>query len=268
MRVDRADDRRGPERPRGSPRLIVEQELAGSRGIVLDVDDTIVDTRGAMIEAGGVAMAALWPEHVDHHRAMAERYYADPARWFERYASGELEFTAMRAGRLEEVASAFELGLPVDGYGAFEHAYAPAFRAAQRLFPDVHGLLDAADALGIPLVLLTNSSASVTEVKLEVLAIGQRFGAVVTTDTLGVGKPDPRTYLEACRLAGTRPEETVCVGDNLEWDVLGARAAGLRAVWLDRQGSPQEGDVPTVGSLHELAGALRGGRFGQSPLHG
>lgn len=267
--LDRTDDGRGiRERPRRSPRRLVEQQLAGSRGIVLDIDDTIVDTRGAMIEAGAVAMAALWPEHVDHHAAMAERYYADPARWFARYASGELEFTAMRAGRLEEVASAFELRLPAEGQQAFEDAYAPAFRSAQRLFPDVHGLLDAADALGLPLVLLTNSSAPVTDVKLQVLAIGHRFGAVVTTDTLGVGKPDPRTYLEACRLAGTRPKDTVCVGDNLEWDVLGARAAGLRAVWLDREGRAEEGEVARVGSLHELTTVLRRGRFGQPPPHG
>jgi putative hydrolase of the HAD superfamily len=246
----------------------VGSELDGIRGIVLDVDDTIVDTRRAMIEAGAEAMAALWPERAGAHAAMAQRYYADPARWFARYACGEVEFTAMRRARLEEVAAAFAMVLPPDGHGAFENAYAPAFRAAQRLFPDVDALLDAADDLGIPLVLLTNSSAEVTAVNLEVLAITHRFGAVVTTDTLGVGKPDPRTYLEACRLAGTRPSDTVCIGDNLEWDVLGARSAGLRAVWIDRDGGAAERAVPavpTVRSLDELTTVLRQGDLGRGP---
>ena len=246
----------------------VGSELDGIRGIVLDVDDTIVDTRSSMIEAGAAAMAALWPERTGEHSAMAQRYYTDPARWFARYASGEVEFTSMRRGRLDEVASAFSVALPPDGHGAFESAYAPAFRAAQRLFSDVDALLDAADDLGIPRVLLTNSSAEATAVKLEVLAITHRFGAVVTTDTLGVGKPDPRTYLEACRLAGTTPADTVCIGDNLEWDVLGARAAGLRAVWIDRDGTvagPELPAVPTVRSLGELTTVLRGGDLGRRP---
>lgn len=256
-------------------------ELRGIRGLVLDIDDTIVDTRAAMLEAGAAAMAALWPELVEHHVAMAERYYADPARWFARYSSGQIEFTAMRSGRLLEVAQAFSLSVPSTGPEAFETAYAPAFRGAQRLFPDVDALLDTADELALPVVLLTNSSAAVTTIKLEALAIGHRFGAVVTTDTLGVGKPDPRTYLEAARLAGSRPQDTVCVGDNLEWDVVGARAAGLRAVWLDRTGTaglseetgdtasgetvPDGGAVPTVVSLHELTAALRGGDLGGGP---
>ncbi len=240
-------------------------ELRGIRALVLDVDDTILDTRRAMLDAGTAAMAAVWPEHVDDHLAMAERYYADPARWFARYAAGSVEFTAMRAGRLEEVAAAFSLSFPGAGHAGFETAYAPAFRAAQRLFPDVDALLATADDLGLPLVLLTNSSGSATSTKLEALAITHRFAAVVTTDTLGVGKPDPRTYLEACRLARSEPAETVCVGDNLEWDVLGARAAGLRAVWLDREGSGANPGLPTVGSLDELTTALRGGDLGGGP---
>lgn len=243
-------------------------ELRGIRALVLDVDDTILDTRRAMLEAGTAAMAAVWPELAADHLAMAERYYADPARWFARYSSGQVAFPAMRAGRLQEVAAAFSLRLPEAGQSAFETAYAPAFRAAQRLFPDVDALLDTADDLGLPLVLLTNSSGSVTAVKLEALAIAHRFAAVVSTDTLGVGKPDPRTYLEACRLAGSRPEDSVCVGDNLEWDVVGARAAGLRAVWLDREGRAANPGVPTVASLEELTAVLRGRRFGRAPRDG
>ena len=110
--------------------LDVSNAALGHFGNVLDVDDTILDTRRAMLEAGTAAMAAVWPELAADHLAMAERYYADPARWFARYASGEVEFTAMRAGRLEEVAAAFSLTLPEDGRTGFETAYAPAFRAA------------------------------------------------------------------------------------------------------------------------------------------
>jgi putative hydrolase of the HAD superfamily len=241
--------------------VALEHLFAEARALLLDVDDTIVDTRGAMVAAGTNAAAALWPDRPGEHRAMAQRYYHDPERWFPRYASGEVPFDRMRAGRLEEVATAFGLDVPDGGHLAFEEAYAPAFRSAQRLFPDVPQLLSAAEREGMPVGLLTNSAHAPTLVKLEALGLVDRFDVVVTTDTLGFGKPDPRVYRQACRLLGAEPADVVCLGDSLAWDVLGARAAGLRAVWLDREGRGTAEEVASVRDLHHVTAALDG-RFG------
>lgn len=231
--------------------------LDGVHAVLLDVDDTIVDTQEAMVAAGTEAAAAIWPHRpgVDH-RAMAQRYYDDPERWFPRYASGDVPFDAMRSGRLAEVAVAFGLAVPDGAHRSFEDAYAPAFRSAQRLFPDVPGLLSAAEQAGLPVALLTNSAHAPTRVKLDALDLAERFEVVVTTDTLGFGKPDPRVYLEACRLVGAQPHRVVCIGDSIEWDVLGAQAAGLRAVWLDRRGLGTSEPVASVRGLDEVAAAL------------
>jgi len=236
--------------------LSVHEVLAGARALLLDVDDTIVDTRGAMVAAGAHAAAALWPHRPGDHRSMAQRYYDDPERWFPRYAAGEVPFEHMRAGRLEEVATAFGVQVPDDGHHAYEEAYGPAFRAAQRLFPDVPELLSTAERRGLPIALLTNSAHAPTTVKLEALGLVDRFDVVVTTDTLGFGKPDPRVYLEACRLLGAGPAGVVCIGDSLPWDVLGAQAAGLRAVWLDREGRGTAETVASVRGLDEVSAAL------------
>lgn len=242
----------------------LDSVLDGIRAILLDLDDTIVDTQEAMVVAGADAAAAVWPELAGRHRDMAQRYYDDPERWFPRYAAGELRFDAMRAGRLREVARAFGVDLPEDAHLAFEDAYAPAFRRAQRLFPDVPALLSAAESSDLPVALLTNSAAAPTEVKLDALGLLDHFEVVVTTDTLGFGKPDPRVYLEACRLVGVEAEHVVCIGDNLAWDVLGAQAAGLRGVWLDRAGRGTVEDVVGVRGLEEVATTLLR-RFGPSP---
>ncbi|GAA2476989.1 HAD family hydrolase [Terrabacter carboxydivorans] len=238
-----------------SPRSL-EQTLDGVHALLLDVDDTIVDTQEAMVVAGTHAAAAVWPHRTEEHRAMAQRYYDDPERWFPRYASGDVPFEVMRAGRLAEVAAAFGVEVPGEAHRSYEEAYAPAFRSAQRLFPDVPDLLDAAEGERLPVALLTNSALAPTRVKLEALELVERFDVVVTTDTLGFGKPDPRVYLEACRLLGAEPGRVVCIGDNLEWDVLGAEAAGLRAVWLDRDGRGTSEPVASVRGLDELTAVL------------
>jgi putative hydrolase of the HAD superfamily len=230
--------------------------VGGARALLLDVDDTIVDTQEAMVLAGTRAAAAIWPHRAGEHRAMAQRYYDDPERWFPRYASGDVAFEAMRAGRLAEVAAAFGVEVPDGAHLSYEEAYAPAFRSAQRLFPDVPGLLAAAEGERLPVALLTNSAQAPTRVKLEALDLVDRFDVVVTTDTLGFGKPDPRVYLEACRLLGAEPDQVLCIGDSIEWDVLGAEAAGLRAVWLDRDGRGTSEPVVAVRGLDEVTAAL------------
>ncbi len=235
-------------------RLIAE--LAGIRALLLDVDDTIVDTRAAMVTAGSVALGALWPERPADHAAMAVHYYEDPERWFPRYASGEVPFDDMRVGRIQEVARAFAVEPPEGALARYVRAYDPAFRGAQRLFEDVPDLLDVARARGLPVALITNSAAAPTTLKLEALGLLEAFDAIVTTDTLGFGKPDPRMYLEACRRVDTPAAACVCVGDSLAWDVLGARDAGLRAVWLDRAGRGSHENVTRVTSLDQLTAAL------------
>ncbi|MDN5794721.1 MAG: HAD family hydrolase [Intrasporangium sp.] len=224
-------------------------ELRGMRALVLDVDDTILDTRTAMTRAGTVAARALWPGPGRPHRQMAQRYYDDPGGWFRRYTAGEISVEQMRLARLRDVADAFRLDLAHDAGERYLAAYLPAFRGVQRLFGDVPALLAAADRLGTPVALLTNSNRVDTAIKLEALGLDARFdGLVVTTDTFGIGKPDRRVYLEACRLVAAEPARTVSIGDSLEWDVLGAVAAGLRGIWLDRGGSGGTGHA----AIHTL----------------
>ncbi len=68
---------------------------------------------------------------------------------------------------------------------------------------------------------------------MEVLVDSARVGAV---------KPDPVIFRRALAQMDVRPEEAVMVGDSLARDIRGARAVGMRAVWL----SPQEALPPDL----------------------
>jgi putative hydrolase of the HAD superfamily len=79
--------------------------------------------------------------------------------------------------------------------------------------------------------------------------------AVVTSAEAGAAKPDARIFEHALRVAGAVADQTLHVGDSLENDVAGARAAGIRPVLVRREGSPAAG-IESIRSLRELPALL------------
>ena len=75
----------------------------------------------------------------------------------------------------------------------------------------------------------------------------------------GIEKPDPRLFHIAIEAAGCAANEFLHVGDHLVYDVLGAATAGVRSVWLNRDGEAPHPDMEVdreIGSLWELVGML------------
>ena len=71
---------------------------------------------------------------------------------------------------------------------------------------------------------------------------------------IGLEKPDPRLYAHVLYTAGISPVHTVMLGDRLDYDVIPAKTAGMRAVWVLRGEAPPE---PTVLQLAEADAAVR-----------
>jgi putative hydrolase of the HAD superfamily len=232
--------------------------------LLLDVDDTLMDTRAAMVAAGTAAVAELWPEAgADVHHAAGVHFQGDPRGFFGRFTTGELGFAQMRQARVADLLEFFSLAAMDEVSRRFEDAYAPAFRANVRLFDDVLPLVEAAKTAGIPAGLLTNSSLLHTQQKLQITGLTGVFAVVATRDTLGFGKPDVRAFHNACQLLGSVPPETVYVGDHVEIDAEAAQDAGLCALWLQRdpgdtQGASRARDrgIPVVTSLTQVSALL------------
>jgi HAD superfamily hydrolase (TIGR01549 family) len=116
-------------------------------------------------------------------------------------------------------------------------------------------------------MLVVSNSNGRLRVKMERLGLARFFDVMLDSHEEGVEKPDPRLFEIALERASGRPETTLHVGDFYWIDVMGARAAGLRAVLLDSAGLYPDADCPRVRSLGELADALdAGNRFPVQPV--
>jgi putative hydrolase of the HAD superfamily len=122
-----------------------------------------------------------------------------------------------------------------------------------RAYPEVPDVLARLRAGGARLAVVSNWDVSLHDV-LERTGLRPLVDAVVISAELGVAKPDPAIFRAALGRLGAAAEGAVHVGDSLEHDVAGARAAGLEAVLVARNGAAAPDGVRTVRSLAELVG--------------
>lgn len=114
-------------------------------------------------------------------------------------------------------------------HAAFIEYYSANIAVHTRLFPGGETMLDALDAHGVKIALVTNKLESLARGLLGELGLTDRFATIIGGDTLGPGraKPNPDLlHLMQERLGGG---PSAYVGDTT-FDVGAARAAGLPCV--------------------------------------
>lgn len=126
-----------------------------------------------------------------------------------------------------------ELGIPDDQHDAFFEAYiARDERKQYRLFDDVLDVMERLASQNLRVGLLSNNVKVMTHVAN--LAVEDHFEIVISPETYGVWKPEPEIFLETLSVMEVPPARAIYVGDSYEDDVVGARAAGLTPVLIDR----------------------------------
>ena len=120
------------------------------------------------------------------------------------------------------------------------------------LYDDALPVLADLRARGLRLGLVSNTSRDLGAF---VRHFGLGVDAWIASGSYGKVKPSPLIFAAALELVGVGAAEAVMVGDSLEDDVEGARAAGMRAVLVDRAGRHPEAEE-RIESLRELASLL------------
>jgi HAD superfamily hydrolase (TIGR01549 family) len=207
--------------------------------VFLDLDNTLVDRDGAfaswaqksVIAWGGDATDVEWLIEVDAHG-----YTPRPS------------IASMIIERLH-LASVDLKGL-VDQL-RYEHV------DRIECYPGVLARLDALRAIGERLVIITNGDARQQRMKLQRTGLADIVAGSAISGELGFKKPDARIF-EAARALADTDGVAWMVGDHVEADIAGARAAGFETAWVSHGRSWSEEWAPTVveGTTAALLGVV------------
>ena len=118
------------------------------------------------------------------------------------------------------------------------------------VYPDVVRAVTALASRGYKMGVVSNWPATL-ESTLQQFGLGIFFPVIVASGTVGYAKPHPQIFRIAADRMGVDPQDVLYVGDSVEQDVMGARAAGMNVVLLDRV-SRHESYQPKVQSLVQL----------------
>lgn len=205
------------------------------RGVIFDLDGTLVDSLGDIADA--------------MNRTLAERGFPTHPR------------DAYRSFIGDGVQKLAERVLPEEKQGeraavvaAYEADYARHLLASSAPYPGIPALLDALSARGVPMTVLSNKPDAPTRELVHALFGRWSFKAIAGERPGVPRKPDPSAAWQLAEAMGLPAREVSFIGDTLV-DVLCARAAGMRplgVLWGFRADEVAASGVTTVRHPEEL----------------
>ena len=207
--------------------------MLAARGI------TMPDERRKPVLAFDVYGTVIDPFHMEEHLRGAFRQKARDAS--ELWRSKQIEYSFRRAlmNKYEPfdmcTAQALRFVSAQLGISLSEETQKDLLSEYQRLpaYPDVPGALDELAARGFTITACSNGTASAVRAVLGSAGILPRFSKIVSVDPIRTFKPDPAVYEYLVAELGVQREMVWLISSN-PFDVIGAKACGLRTAWVQR----------------------------------
>jgi HAD superfamily hydrolase (TIGR01549 family) len=230
------------------------------RAVLFDLDDTLFDHAGCArdaltaVQACHPALSALSLEALEsQHAALLEQLHAD-------VMLGRVPIEVARRERFRRLLAACGADAPDDLARDLAATYRDAYREARRAVAGAAALLSALRDHGARLGIVSNNLLDEQREKLRTCALESFVDALVVSEEVGVSKPDAEIFRVALDRLECVPAHAVMIGDSWDADIVGARAAGIRAVWFNPVGAtPPDtvADIPQLRSLEPVSRAMR-----------
>lgn len=181
-----------------------------SQALIFDVDGILLDSMPIWNNLGSLYLKSLGIEaEKDLGTKLFPMTLNQGASYLKERYNLPLSIREIQAGNIAMVENFYRNEISLKGY--------------------MREILDYAKVLGLPMIIATSGHKDLVEAALSRLAIKDYFSAVLTSSEMGVGKENPKIFLEAASLAGSEISKTLVFEDGL-YAIETANRAGFKIV--------------------------------------
>jgi putative hydrolase of the HAD superfamily len=173
-------------------------------------------------------------------------------RFFELYKENNVELWAQyREGKVtKKFLNVHRFDITFRVFGIHDRAFAGRFASdyllnaplKKALFPNVPEVLDYLQQK-YTMHIITNGFDEVQKTKMEANDLNKYFVTITTSEEAQAKKPNKLIFELAFKKAKTKAGESIMVGDDLEVDILGAKAVGMDGIYCNYDKIPHNGLV-------------------------
>jgi HAD superfamily hydrolase (TIGR01549 family) len=229
------------------------------KAALFDLDDTLFDHRGCAREA----LTAVQGCHERFRSMPFDALERAHARFLEELHAdvmlGRMPLEHARVERFRRLLASMNVPLAEGLAARMATTYRDTYRTTRRATPGAPALL-AAIKSHARIAVVSNNLLEEQQEKLRTCGLDGLVDALIVSEDAGTSKPDPAIFRLALDRLHASPVNAVMIGDSWTADVMGARAAGIRAIWFNPGGAltpAADPAVPELRSLEPVDAALR-----------
>lgn len=221
------------------------------RGVLFDLDDTLFDHHHAT-RCATTALREIEPAFSAWSPEELRRRHSDVLELVHKeVVAGRLAIDDARRERFRRLLTdAGGEALAIQRAPAIAGLYRQQYERNWRPVDGAIALMAALKERGVKIAIVTNNLTVEQAAKLRHCALESLVDALITSEAVGVPKPQPAIFQSALTAVGLAEHDTVMVGDAWDTDIAGALGAGIRAVWFNWRALPaRDVEVPQIASL-------------------
>jgi putative hydrolase of the HAD superfamily len=216
--------------------------------IFFDLDDTLVNNSTAQKQAICSFVIDKCRVAFNDTNLLKNKWHEFSNYYYDKYFKGEIDLQTQRTLRMQKIFGL--LGKPIDKATALLYfsQYYELYLEKCVIFEDVLPCLNKLKKYKLGII--SNGHYDIQTKKLKNNGIFEFFDSIITSDIVGVAKPNSKIFNYASKSTNVSIDKCIYIGDLYDIDILPSLKSGMKSIWLNRNNYVKKD--PEIISIHSL----------------
>lgn len=171
------------------------------------------------------------------------------------YRNEKISKEKLRYGRLKDTFDKINYEISDDLIDKLSDQYLKFLPLFNEVFEGTFEILDYLKQK-YQLHIITNGFSEVQSDKMKNSRLDSYFDKIITSESVGVKKPNPKIFEYALQVANATKKESIMIGDSWEADIIGAKDFGIQPIYCNFENQLADSSIISIDHLLELKNHL------------